>query len=119
MFSFISFHAKKYRVTSVCGGEEAILDVHQDAQERLSHSAQPLGSYSRQLNQARVQMAGPRPSELQWELGTERTLTHSPSTPMSLSSCPVLRLSRGYLGDLQAGSPKPLGGSQVVLACSG
>lgn len=32
MLSFIFFHAKKYRVTGVCGREGAVLAVHQDGQ---------------------------------------------------------------------------------------
>ncbi|EDL12866.1 mCG1036324, partial [Mus musculus] len=38
IFSFISFHAKKYRVTSACGGEGAVLAVHQDGQREAKES---------------------------------------------------------------------------------
>lgn len=59
MFSFISFHAKKYRVTSVCGGKGPVLAVHQDAQR----GAESLCSATalRQLNQPELGRQGPVP----------------------------------------------------------
>lgn len=95
MFSFISFHAKKYRVTSECGGEGLVLAVHQDAQREARSVPSATVFMQLALNQDSVGTAAPLSLPASWEPGCERTLSQSSSIPMALSSCPVLPSAQG------------------------
>lgn len=81
MFSFISFHAKKYRVTSECGGEGPVLAVHQDAQIEARSVPSATVFMQLALNQDSVGTAAPLSLPASWEPGCERTLSQSSSIP--------------------------------------
>lgn len=96
MFSFISFHAKKYRVAGVCGGEQGSSRCLPGCPKRgrvaaLSHCAHAAGSDPRQGSGPQ----GPCPSfSGMWCGGVVRepALKVLPSHRLS---CPVLLSTRG------------------------
>lgn len=80
MLSFIFFHAKKYRVTGVCGREGAVLAVHQDGQREaeLHRSATVLIQLAAEPKRLGTARPGPLSFNGTWRL-RELLLTLLPS----------------------------------------